>query len=243
MLPRYGDTRTPYLEKTLRAGLPDGYRLLGPTSSHPDVLYLENFLTAEQCDQLAQCFERHRQLAPKSRNPDPLFDYRVIHFASIPDEEDDCKSIMQSSRFDTAAKLNHLFGVNETLYSDDVQLVKWSPGQPMRPHADNAHPDGGPHRTPHREFASVVYLNDDFIGGYLYFEKLKVAVAPKKGLLVAFKGGMEHMHGVTEIVTGNRYTMPAWFTRNIERRDRTGADVAATRQAAGGSRDDARRIR
>ena len=54
----------------------------------------------------------------------------------------------------------------------------------MRTTADNQHPDGSANGTPHRLYAGVVYLNDNFKGGMLYLDKLEVAIVPKPGLLI-----------------------------------------------------------
>lgn len=85
----------------------------------------------------------------------------------------------------------------------------------MPAHADNAEPHGSANTAPFRDFASVVYFNDEYRGGELCFTKVGRRIVPKKALLMAFKGGIEHMHGVSEVEGGSRYTMPGWYTRDI----------------------------
>ena len=34
----------------------------------------------------------------------------------------------------------------------------------------------------HRDFAGIVYLNDDYDGGELYFTGLDIAIKPKRGM-------------------------------------------------------------
>ena len=191
-------------------GLTRGYRLLDARGLEREVIYQENFIDAEACDTLIRCFEANAERLHRMPGEDKFFDGRFINFGHIPATERPAKAIMQAARRRIAAALQRFYGETEPLYSDTIQLVKWDRGQPMPPHMDNAHPDGAPHPTPHREFASVVYLNDDFLGGYLYFDRLKLALAPRKGALVAFRGGAAHRHGITEVLDGVRYTMPAW---------------------------------
>ena len=129
--------------------------------------------------------------------------------------------MMQRSRQAIKRRIGPFFDVQQPLFSDTIQLVKWEGGQPMRPHADNAHLDGSPHRTAHRAFAAIVYLNDDYDGGVIHFPRQNVEIKPRRGLLVAFSGGLSHMHGVTEVTRGVRYTMPSWYTFDPRFRETT----------------------
>jgi hypothetical protein len=125
---------------------------------------------------------------------------------------------MQLARIRTIDSIKRFYR-EPLLYSDSVQLVVWPDGVNMPPHIDSAHPDGSPHPTPWRDYASVIYLNDGYQGGEIYFPNLDLSFTPKKGLLLAFKGGLLHSHGVKKIQRGPRYTMPAWYTRDARHRD------------------------
>ena len=117
------------------------------------------------------------------------------------------------------------FYQEDALYSDSVQLVKWRAGMSMPPHADNAHPDGSPQPMPWRDYASVIYLNDEYQGGEFYFPEIGVEVKPVTGLLLAFPGGMRHFHGVREVQAATRYTMPGWYTRDVRHRDPSSLEI------------------
>src|SRR4051794_11977436 len=65
------------------------------------------------------------------------------------------------------------FGVKPPLFTDLLQIVKWSPGMSMPAHDDNAFEGVG-----HRQFSAIVYLNDDYEGGETYFTRLDAAVKP-----------------------------------------------------------------
>ena len=183
-----------------------------------DFIYQEDFLPAADCARLIACFERSRNLLFRNPEGDPFWDNRYLWITSLPEAEREAKRIMQDARHRIIAALKAFYGEPE-VYSDSVQLVKWSPGQGMPPHADNANPDGSPHITPHRDYASVVYLNDDYEGGEFFFPNTGVEVKPVTGLLVAFTGGMRHFHGVKEVRGAARYTMPGWYTRDVAHRD------------------------
>lgn len=54
-------------------------------------------------------------------------------------------------------------------------------------------------------YGIVLYLNDDFSGGELFYEKLGLKIKPKRGMLVMHSALPKYAHGVTEVLTGTRY--------------------------------------
>lgn len=95
-------------------------------------------------------------------------------------------------------------------------IVRWLPGQYQYPHADkelHEGPDAGkPNNFPYYDLASLFYLNDDYSGGELYFPKQDIQFKPKMGAAYFFPGDMNYIHGVTEVVSGIRYTCPFFWT-------------------------------
>ena len=68
--------------------------------------------------------------------------------------------------------------------------------------------------VPYTDYASILYLNDNFEGGETYFEDGQV-FAPETGTCVIFQS-MKHFHGVYPAnPTGegeDRMTAPIWYT-------------------------------
>jgi hypothetical protein len=117
-----------------------------------------------------------------------------------------------------AERLSAFYGLTAPIYADTAQLVQWRQGMSMPPHADKAYADGSPHEMPYRDFASVLYLNDGYEGGELYFPRLDIVVQPKRGMLLAFTGGWHHEHAVLTVRTGLRLTMPAFYSFDASKR-------------------------
>jgi hypothetical protein len=56
----------------------------------------------------------------------------------------------------------------------------------------------------------IVYLNDGYEGGVLYFPDQDVEITPEPGMLVIFPGNLHFLHGVTETKGTARYTISLW---------------------------------
>lgn len=180
-----------------------------------ELFVVNDFLSQQQCDLLIDCYNRNKeQFAEKTG--DTFWDGRYIQFHDIMEHETDAVRIMQQIRHIASMYILNEFVSDEPIYPDTAQLVGWSEGMDMKPHADNMEPDGGPNISSHRNFSSIIYLNDDYEGGHTYFPSLGVRVAPKRGTLVLFGAGYEFVHGVTKVTKGKRYIYSGWFTTNKE---------------------------
>ena len=62
---------------------------------------------------------------------------------------------------------------------DYVGVIRWTPGTFMKPHYDSSAKEGI-----YDLFAALLYLNDDFEGGYTGFKDFEVK--PKTGKLLIF---------------------------------------------------------
>ena len=58
---------------------------------------------------------------------------------------------------------------------------------------------------PSRDISSVLYYNDDFDGGEIYFPNQDLLIKPEPGLFVCFPANDNFPHGVREIKSGYRW--------------------------------------
>jgi len=105
----------------------------------------------------------------------------------------------------------------EPLYPETVILAAIGADGYHSRHADNCRQneqgDWVANHTPHRDVSAICYLNDDFDGGEIFFERAQLTVKPRPGLLLAFPSDAGHVHEVLPVRSGVRYTMPIWFTK------------------------------
>lgn len=104
------------------------------------------------------------------------------------------------------------FGPQPPLYSDLVNFARWPPGYELQPHADSENPGGVPHPYPWRDFATVIYLNDDYDGGEIYFPNLQLELKPAPRTLIIFPGTLRFLHGVRRVRQGMRHTIASFLT-------------------------------
>jgi predicted 2-oxoglutarate/Fe(II)-dependent dioxygenase YbiX len=95
-------------------------------------------------------------------------------------------------------------------------LVIWRPGDLQEPHADKELLDGTPNMYPDNDVASLIYWNDNYEGGEIYFPNQDLTLKVKAGSAVFFPGDKFYSHGVTQVLSGERFTSPAfWAVKTI----------------------------
>lgn len=107
-------------------------------------------------------------------------------------------------------------------------LVRWLPGQFQNPHADKelhlGEDAGKPNDFPWYDLATIIYLNDDYQGGELYFPNQDIKFKPKRRGMYFFPGDRNYIHGITPIESGIRYTCPFFWTILSHRGQSQGVD-------------------
>lgn len=93
------------------------------------------------------------------------------------------------------------------VYCSEAFLSAWPTGAEAGVHMDN-------HLGyEYLEYSSVLYLNDDYSGGEIFFPDLDFEYKPKAGDLVMFPcNSNEYRHGVKKVLSGSRYTIAMWHT-------------------------------
>ncbi|XP_071765463.1 prolyl 3-hydroxylase 3 [Centroberyx gerrardi] len=92
----------------------------------------------------------------------------------------------------------------------------------------------------HRDLSAVLYLNDNFDGGELFFTNMDAKtvtarVKPSCGRLAGFSSGPVNPHGVTAVTAGRRCALALWFTKEKLHRDMEREEAEALWAADGQS--------
>jgi predicted 2-oxoglutarate/Fe(II)-dependent dioxygenase YbiX len=126
---------------------------------------------------------------------------------------------MLTIRLKVKRLINDHYQLEQELYCDIFQFVRWQPGVELLPHADSENMDGSYHPYSYRKFASIIYLNNDYDGGEIYFPTTDFTPQITPGDLISFPGTVDYLHGVTKITSGTRYTIAGFFTHDPKHHD------------------------
>jgi len=140
-----------------------------------------------------------------------FWDNRVINYAKLLVVDKKAASILLDANLRCGALIQELYNTAQPAYSDTLQIVRWFPGMEQPPHADdmsNTDIEGFDHRA----FGSIIYLNDDYVGGKTIYPNFNFEVTPKTGSLAIHPGDAEHLHGVSKIENSMRYTIASFWT-------------------------------
>jgi hypothetical protein len=74
-------------------------------------------------------------------------------------------------------------------------IQRMQPGVQLKSHTDQ-------HTDPSIKYATIVYINDDYIDGELFFPNLNISLKPNPGDLLFFPGDEKHEHGVRHVGEG-----------------------------------------
>ena len=80
-------------------------------------------------------------------------------------------------------------------------IQRMQTGVELKSHTDQ-------HTDPSIKYATIIYINDEYVDGELFFSKLNIQLKPKTGTMLFFPGNEEYEHGVKHIGKGpTRYVL------------------------------------
>jgi hypothetical protein len=93
--------------------------------------------------------------------------------------------------------------LNSMVIKSDTSLIldglatiqRMQAGVELKSHTDQ-------HTDPSVQYATIIYINDDYVDGELFFPNLNLEVKPKAGTLLFFPGNTEYEHGVRHVGEG-----------------------------------------
>jgi hypothetical protein len=174
------------------------------------IVKVPKFISDEECVILIRAFESNAL----TNSANGFWDNMIVYPGTISDR--DVLGLMAKTSHRTRDIIRQEYKPEE-IYSDSIMLCRWDVGKQLTPHIDNQ--DTHEYSTPWRNYSSLVYLNNDYEGGEIFFPRLNLSLKPAAGMLVIFSSGAEHEHGVKEVTAGRRYTMPSWYTTDESRKN------------------------
>jgi len=176
------------------------------------IIQVADAVGAEDCRRLMTVYDRHIHLTEvRDQTGFPVVYWS--QFCDAPDAAEIVPRLVEECLRNISSRLRPA----EALYPETVILAAIGAGGHHSRHADNCRQteqgDWVANHTPHRDLSAICYLNDEFDGGEIFFERAQLTVRPRRGLLLAFPSDADHVHEVLPVRSGVRYTMPIWFTK------------------------------
>ena len=148
-------------------------------------MIIKNFLTEEECNALLIEAETSDNWKPQNPNTEIFI----------------LKSNNHKILIDVHKRISALFDSN--LHTQILRMIhKTDSNSFWECHSDDS---GGSDI----KYGVVLYLNDNFEGGELYYPNLGVMIKPEKGMLVYHSGNEDHE--VLKVTSGNRYTLTSFI--------------------------------
>lgn len=94
-------------------------------------------------------------------------------------------------------------------------ILHYLPGQGYKRHVDNLLLESRyvevANGIPTRDISVIGYLNDEFEGGEVLFDRQNIKVKPPKGSAVVFPSYYTHPHQSLPVVRGRKYSFTSWL--------------------------------
>jgi hypothetical protein len=180
--------------------LPSGY--FGTSS---DLIFtVEDLITEYEANKLLHLAKNARiwsQSPYKNVYSDPM---------KIKQQNLDCYNLLEEIRERWKEHVSKFYNVEITTYQNPI--CSWPVGNSQKPHADKEWEDGSPGEQNYYDIGSVIYLNDDYEGGEIYWPQHDIKIKPKARSATAFPGDLFFLHGVNTIQKIERYSIPIFWT-------------------------------
>lgn len=169
-------------------------------------------LSQKECNLLIR-YHKANQNKVTYDDPNIIYHGRRIPLETI--NNLDIKRIIAKYQYDVISEIWSLY--KKRCYPEQTEIMRWPIGVPQEMHIDVMGNEDEAATIPFTDFASILYLNDNFEEGTTYFEG-GMEIQPVQGMVAIFEG-MKFWHGVNACKGNDRYTIPIWYTtewKNME---------------------------
>lgn len=183
----------------------------------PGLLIIEQFLKPQLCRRWRRDFMDQPTTAATVNQVDPktgrtakvVDDQRVTE--AVPLERVKTEVVKQVSLAYRDAVTPFFNAQLDTFSAPSV--LKYLPGGKYDAHADSEHWDHAGEqwvKSMDRDYSLLLYINDDYEGGALYFPNFDIRIQPKSGMLVAFPSDHRYLHTAEPLQSGERFVVVSW---------------------------------
>jgi hypothetical protein len=191
----------------------------------PELISVENFLSKQQIETIWEIIKTTSQEDWEVEYTANLKNFCMNKFG-----RDDVENLVAEGKFEITQNWKDknfnisdhdiyrpmYEGLNSMIVDSDPNLhlsglatiQRMQSGVELKSHTDQ-------HTDPSIKYATIVYINDDYVDGELFFPNLDIKLRPKPGTMLFFPGNEEYEHGVEQVREGPiRYVLVGFIKEN-----------------------------
>jgi hypothetical protein len=173
------------------------------------IVEIPNFVSKDVADSMVEYFKKEDRWGETAFNGSHGAPTQTGHVRPSDFGLDDSVFDMVNDKLGLAVSMVY----NKQVTPSSIHAQKWEIGSSANPHSDNSDFDGNPSEGfDNLKYVGILYLNSDYEGGDLYFPEHQISIHPNAGSMYIFSGGVENIHGVTEITSGTRYSIVSFWS-------------------------------
>ena len=182
-----------------------------------EILLVEHLLEPSLCAHVIQVAECCQFSAPG--NPVNVFDTEVRDASILPLDRGGNLAVSTNQLLLKQIKaiqdlLAKHYGVNFA-HTEMCSILRYLPGQRYKRHVDNLLLPSRfvevANDIPTRDVSIVGFLNQDFEGGELLFDRQNVKVTPQLGSAIVFPAYYTHPYQDLPVLRGKKYSFTSWL--------------------------------
>lgn len=188
-----------------------------PKWTPPGVLVLENFLKPEICRSWEKDFTAQPTKAATVNRVDAqtgaitkvVDDQRVTQAVPLDNVKTKVVRLVSLAYRDA---ITPFFNAQLDTFTPP-SILKYLPGGKYDAHADSEHWNYAGQRweqSVDRDYSLLLYVNEGYEGGALYFPNFDIRIQPKRGMLVAFPSDHRYLHAAEPLISGERFVVVSW---------------------------------
>ncbi len=184
-------------------------------------LIINNFLSKNECHEIINSLDKNEKYKAKiisNNNLNESIRKTILH-----NPTDKLRELFHKRINKYKNDIEKFFGVS-LLKGTDIQILEYKEGGHYNCHADNAsvimknnHIVGYKVVRSERKLTTLLFLNEDFLGGEIefchlrYYNNKRVILKPKIGMMIVFPSHGLFAHKVFEIKKGKRFAIVKWW--------------------------------
>jgi predicted 2-oxoglutarate/Fe(II)-dependent dioxygenase YbiX len=193
---------------------------LGERKAPHGIVIVEDFIAPQRCQDLlaimsAQSSERLTLMDPEKSTAEKVErkydDQRVTERVDMSDHQEILNELVANA---VTGLIEPDLGTRYDWF-EEPQVLKYQQGGFYAAHSDceNFDPEG--HcwvRAQDRDLSLLIYLDDDYEGGAVYFPNFDFKIRPRPGMLIYFPSDNRYLHTAQAVTSGTRHAIVSWLS-------------------------------